>query len=95
MIIMACRESDKAKQAHQLVCEQYTGNNKQNIVLEFIDLADLSSIKDFVGRLGNNSTTIDILINNAGVILNEKRQTKDGFEMQVNGGGYILQVARP
>lgn len=89
MIIMACRESDKAKQAHQLVCEQYAENNKQNIVLEFIDLADLSSIKDFVGRLGNNSIIIDILINNAGVILNEKRQTKDGFEMQVNGG-YIL-----
>lgn len=94
MIIMACRESDKAKQAHQLVCEQYTGNNKQDIVLEFIDLADLSSIKDFVSRLGNNSTIIDILINNAGVILNEKRQTKDGFEMQVNGR-YILRMLHP
>ncbi|CEP17260.1 hypothetical protein [Parasitella parasitica] len=82
MIIMACRESDKAKQAHILVCEAYAGNDKQSIVLEFLDLADLSSINNFVGRLADQSITIDVLINNAGVIVNEKRQTKDGFEMQ-------------
>lgn len=86
MIIMACRESDKAKQAHRLVCDKYAAEgDKQSVVLEFIDLADLSSIKNFVGRLLDKSLMIDILINNAGIILSEKQHTKDGFEMQVNG----------
>ncbi|KAI8636427.1 hypothetical protein BD408DRAFT_376870 [Parasitella parasitica] len=88
MIIMACRESDKAKQAHELICKAYTGNDTQNVVLEFLDLTDLSLIKDFVGRLASRSIKVDILINNAGVILNEKRQTKDGFEMQF-GTNYL------
>lgn len=82
MIIMACRESEKARHAHQLMCEHHT-NKQTNVVLEFVDLADLSSIKGFVGRLSHQSITVDVLINNAGVILNDKQQTKDGFEMQV------------
>ncbi|GAN03771.1 retinol dehydrogenase 13-like [Mucor ambiguus] len=87
MIIMACRESEKARQAHQLVCEHHT-RKQSNVVLEFVDLADLSSIKDFVGRLSHQSIVVDVLINNAGVILNDKQQTKDGFEMQF-GTNYL------
>ncbi|KAF1796639.1 hypothetical protein V8B55DRAFT_1394110 [Mucor lusitanicus] len=87
LIIMACRESEKARQAHQLVCEHHP-HKQSNVVLEFVDLADLSSIKDLVGRLSHQSITVDILINNAGVILNEKQQTKDGFEMQF-GTNYL------
>lgn len=96
LIIMACRESEKARQAHQLVCEHHP-HKQSNVVLEFVDLADLSSIKDLVGRLSHQSITVDILINNAGVILNEKQQTKDGFEMQVYTiyHGQMVEMIKP
>jgi NAD(P)-dependent dehydrogenase (short-subunit alcohol dehydrogenase family) len=52
-------------------------------VLEFLDLSDLSSVKSFVDRLTEKNVKLDILINNAGIIINDRKVTKDGFEMQV------------
>ncbi|KAI8071136.1 uncharacterized protein B0P05DRAFT_180494 [Gilbertella persicaria] len=82
MIILACRESDKAKRSNELVCS-YT-----NALLEYMDLADLSTVKACVDRLVNQNITIDVLINNAGVLTNHKSLTKDGFEIQF-GTNYL------
>lgn len=76
---MACRESAKAKKAFQKIY-----SNKENVVLEYIDLSDLSSVKDFANRFLLKNIRLDVLINNAGVILSERIMTVDGFEMQVN-----------
>lgn len=76
---MACRESAKSKKAFQKIY-----SNKENVVLEYIDLSDLSSVKDFANRFLLKNIRLDVLINNAGVILSERIMTVDGFEMQVN-----------
>lgn len=79
LIIMACRESAKSKKAFQDIYSK-----KENVILEYIDLSDLSSVKDFVDRFLLRKIRLDVLINNAGVILTERSMTVDGFEMQVN-----------
>jgi NAD(P)-dependent dehydrogenase (short-subunit alcohol dehydrogenase family) len=79
---MACRESEKAKKALEEVRDRHS-SNKDSIVLEFIDLSDLSTVKNFVNRLIEKNIKLDVLINNAGIIINDRKVTKDGFEMQV------------
>ncbi len=43
-----------------------------------LDLADLSSVRAFPGRLDGE---VDILINNAGAVIDRRTDTVDGFEM--------------
>lgn len=79
---MPCRKSEKANAVYAEVCAKHPSNNG-NIVLENVDLSDFATIKELVDRLKSQNVKLDILINNAGLILNERKVTKDGFEMQV------------
>ena len=47
-----------------------------------LDLADLSSVRDFASYIKNTYKKIDGLINNAGVMFTPPGKTKDGFEVQ-------------
>ncbi|MCK5456097.1 MAG: SDR family NAD(P)-dependent oxidoreductase, partial [Melioribacteraceae bacterium] len=47
-----------------------------------IDLSDLSSVKSFADEFINKYDKLDILINNAGVMMPPYSKTKDGFELQ-------------
>lgn len=47
-----------------------------------LDLADLSSVRDFAGRFLDDYPALDLLINNAGVMAPPYRSTADGFELQ-------------
>lgn len=50
---------------------------------EALDLADLASVRDFARRLAAERASLDLLVNNAGVMALPKREvTKDGFERQ-------------
>ena len=55
-------------------------------------MASLESIRTFSKKFHQLETRLDILINNAGVLTNEKRFTEDGFElhMGVNYLGHFL-----
>ncbi|WP_075187345.1 SDR family oxidoreductase [Teredinibacter haidensis] len=56
---------------------------------ELLDLASLASIKNFGERLRSQRGSLDLLINNAGVMVPPKRQeTEDGFELQL-GTNYL------
>ncbi|MFI5841630.1 oxidoreductase [Catenuloplanes sp. NPDC051500] len=49
-----------------------------------LDLASLDSVRAFAAKLAADHQAIDLLINNAGlVLLGERRATADGFEMQL------------
>jgi NAD(P)-dependent dehydrogenase (short-subunit alcohol dehydrogenase family) len=50
-----------------------------------LDLADLSSVRSFPDRLDGD---VDILINNAGAISQQRAETADGFEMTI-GTNYL------
>jgi NAD(P)-dependent dehydrogenase (short-subunit alcohol dehydrogenase family) len=66
------------------------------IHFELLDLASLASVEAFAGRLAAR-TSLDLLINNAGVMAPPRRQiTRDGFELQlgVNYLGHFALTAR-
>ncbi len=63
------------------------------IRFEQLDLASLASIKDFSKRLRSQQDSLDLLINNAGVMVPPKHQeTQDGFELQL-GTNYLGHFA--
>ena len=56
------------------------------------DLASLKSVRECAEQLSNSLEKIDILINNAGVMVCPLTRTEDGFEMQIgtNHLGHFL-----
>ena len=79
-VIMMGRNAQKGAES---IARIQKNNPKAKIRFEQIDLANLSSIKDFASRMIANGSAIDLLINNAGVMTPPKRLvTADGFELQ-------------
>ena len=64
-----------------------------------MDLASLASIRAAVEKLKKSVTKVDILINNAGVMMCPLSQTEDGFEMQIGtnhfGHLYLTNLLLP
>jgi len=79
-VIMACRNPEKADKALQSI-----KNENPAAILDFIqvDLGDLASVKKFTDAFNEKYSSLDILINNAGVAQTPDIKTKDGFEMQM------------
>uniref|UniRef100_A0A8C1G0L6 Retinol dehydrogenase 12, like n=1 Tax=Cyprinus carpio TaxID=7962 RepID=A0A8C1G0L6_CYPCA len=88
-IIMACRDTEKAEAALKEV-KDASGN--QDVVTSRLDLADSKSIREFAEKINKEEKQVNILINNAGVMVCPYGKTADGFEMQigVNHMGHFL-----
>ncbi|XP_036935758.1 retinol dehydrogenase 12, like [Acanthopagrus latus] len=87
-IIMGCRDMEKAEAAVKEIIE---GSANQNVSCLKLDLSDSKSIREFAEAI-NKEPKLDILINNAGVMVCPYGKTADGFEMQigVNHFGHFL-----
>jgi len=79
-VVMACRNMDKARAAESEVRGAVA---HAELELRNLDLADLSKIRQFAQDLLQDHPRIDVLINNAGVMAIPRRETADGFEMQL------------
>lgn len=78
-VIIAVRNLDKGNKA----AEKILGQNKAaHISVMELDLANLESIKKFAETFRNNYSRLDLLINNAGVMIPPFSKTADGFELQ-------------
>ncbi|XP_041797500.1 retinol dehydrogenase 13 isoform X2 [Chelmon rostratus] len=88
-VVMACRDLTRAEQAAEEI-RQATGNG--NVVIRHLDLASLYSVRQFAKEFLDTEDRLDILINNAGVMMCPKWLTEDGFETQlaVNHLGHFL-----
>lgn len=60
---MACRDTKKAEKAAKKIIDE-TGNKQ--IEVEYLDLADTDSIKEFAKSMNVKLDRLDLLINNAG-----------------------------
>jgi NAD(P)-dependent dehydrogenase (short-subunit alcohol dehydrogenase family) len=79
-VILAVRNPEKGRQAMQ---DLLVENPRAKLSIELIDLASLQSIGDFVARLNAAGRPLNLLINNAGVMMPPTRHTtSDGFELQ-------------
>lgn len=56
-------------------------NPSAELNLEVVDVSSPSSIRAFVYKFRESSLTCDAVINNAGVLLNQRQETSDGLEV--------------
>lgn len=80
MVVLACRNLEKGEKARSDIIESSPG---ALITVEELDLANLESIEAFGQRLVKSHGHVDILINNAGVMIPPQSTTADGFELQI------------
>jgi NAD(P)-dependent dehydrogenase (short-subunit alcohol dehydrogenase family) len=88
-VIMACRNLQKAQVAKANILTKFP---KASIEMIQLDLNSLQSVRDFVVEFSKNHQKLDLLINNAGLMIPPLMRTKDGFESQlgVNYLGHFL-----
>src|SRR6266850_4234073 len=88
-VILTGRDDRKGQSAIEKISREVTG---ARVSYEHLDLANLASIADFAQRM-HARQSLDLLINNAGVMALPRRQTTaDGFEMQF-GTNYLGHYA--
>jgi NAD(P)-dependent dehydrogenase (short-subunit alcohol dehydrogenase family) len=78
-VVLAVRNLDKGKAAADLITTRTPG---ASVALQELDLTSLESIRNAADELRSKHDHIDLLINNAGVMMTPKSHTKDGFELQ-------------
>ncbi|MHA0285349.1 SDR family NAD(P)-dependent oxidoreductase [Mycobacterium sp. C3-094] len=78
-VVVAVRNTDKGKDAVRRI--QQTAP-ESTVVLQQLDLSSLASVRAAADRLKSDHATIDLLINNAGVMYTPRQETADGFELQ-------------
>jgi NAD(P)-dependent dehydrogenase (short-subunit alcohol dehydrogenase family) len=76
-VIMAVRDERKGSRAVAELREQVP---QADLDLRLLDLADLDSVRAFAGGVQER---IDVLMNNAGVMMPPRTLTKQGFELQI------------
>ncbi|MGI5213499.1 oxidoreductase [Plantactinospora sp. CA-290183] len=78
-VVLGCRDVDRAERAAARIAAD--GSVAPPAVLR-LDLASLTSVRDAAGRFRAEHSRLDLLVNNAGVMLPPPGRTEDGFEMQ-------------
>lgn len=78
-VIMICRNKEQGEQARKEIIKN-TGNDKVRLYIG--DLSSISSIKNVVEEIKKDYQYLDILINNAGVVMQKRTLTEDGLEYQ-------------
>lgn len=78
-VIMAVRDMAKGAEAKARIDAV---RPKGSVELRQMDLADLNQVKAFAGRLLADDTRLDLLINNAGIMMPPRTLTAQGHELQ-------------
>jgi NAD(P)-dependent dehydrogenase (short-subunit alcohol dehydrogenase family) len=89
-VVLACRDLGRAKEAAARIdCGRLPPEAVR------LDLASLPSVREAAGEIGAAHDQIDLLINNAGVMMTPYERTADGFELQlgVNHLGHFALTA--
>jgi dehydrogenase/reductase SDR family protein 12 len=77
-IYMVVRDKIRGRAARDRIVKA-TGN--PNIKLELADISSLAATRKLVQRFQAQETKLDVLVHNAGVLLNDRRESPDGIEL--------------
>lgn len=88
-VIMACRDTTKAEIAKKEI-EKEIENKKENgeLIIEELDLCSFKSVNEFARILLSREDNINILINNAGVMMCPEGKTENGFETHIGSNHF-------
>ena len=77
-VVLACRNLDKAKAA----VDKISATAQAEVATVQLDLASLASVRAAAEDLRGRYERLDLLINNAGLMMPPHGRTEDGFELQ-------------
>ena len=88
-VVLASRSTEKAEAAFDKIKAEFP---TAKLTIIALDLASFSSIRHFSTQLKKKYDRIDVLLNNAGIMMTPYGQTVDGLEQQqgVNHFGHFL-----
>ena len=88
-VVFTARDATRGADA---LAEIRARSGRDTVEVMALDLASLASVRDFAQRWSDGHDRLDVLVNNAGLVLNSRRETSDGYEMtfQVNHLGPFL-----
>jgi NAD(P)-dependent dehydrogenase (short-subunit alcohol dehydrogenase family) len=91
-VILACRSRTRGPQAVARLREAVPG---ADVLFDSLDLGSLESVAMFAKEVTTEIDRLDLLINNAGVMMPPLEYTRDGFELQfgVNHLGHFALTA--
>jgi NAD(P)-dependent dehydrogenase (short-subunit alcohol dehydrogenase family) len=78
-VVLACRSRTRAEEAIADIRRDLPDARVEFLCL---DLADLEQLREFVSAFRERFDRLDLLINNAGVMIPPESKTKQGFELQ-------------
>jgi NAD(P)-dependent dehydrogenase (short-subunit alcohol dehydrogenase family) len=78
-VVLACRDLAKAKDAVEQISAAAPGARLSTVRL---NLGSLTSIREAAEELRAGHDRLDLLINNAGLMMTPRGRTEDGFELQ-------------
>lgn len=78
-VIIAVRNQEKGEKAAAKI---RSGHAEADVAVMLLDLANLASVRAFAAQFQQQYSRLDLLINNAGVMVPPYGKTVDGFELQ-------------
>jgi NAD(P)-dependent dehydrogenase (short-subunit alcohol dehydrogenase family) len=78
-VVMACRDLSRSAPALDRVRTSGPGT----VELRELNLADLASVAAFADGINSDFERLDVLVNNAGIMGGPRRETAQGYELQV------------
>lgn len=88
-VVMTARNPEKGAAALAEVQER---SGSETVVLGRLDLASFASVREFAAWFLSEFDRLDVLINNAGLMVDSRQETADGFELMfgTNHLGHFL-----
>jgi NAD(P)-dependent dehydrogenase (short-subunit alcohol dehydrogenase family) len=77
-VVVTARNADKGRAAVSAITQRLGGDAQVQLVV--FDLADLASVRRGAAEILELAPRLDVLVNNAGLILTERAETVDGYE---------------
>jgi NAD(P)-dependent dehydrogenase (short-subunit alcohol dehydrogenase family) len=77
-VLITARNADKGRAAVAAITQQVAGEGRVQLVV--FDLADLDSVRRGAAEILEQTPRLDVLVNNAGLVLTERAETVDGYE---------------
>lgn len=79
-VVLAVRSVDKGEAAAREIRDAAPG---ATVEVRALDLSALDSVRAFAADLAGDHPAVDLLVNNAGIMMTPPSRTADGFELQL------------